>query len=122
MFLLLNWDRTFLLKRFKYFLILILILICSSSAFAQYVPGVNNNVTLLANLDEYSVYSNIWGYIDPSGNEYALIGHDAGTSIINITDPANPVEVTMIPGPTATRYNLERNTNVSAVCIRCKRT
>ncbi len=101
MFLLLNWGKSFLLKRFKYFLILILIFICSSSVFAQYVPGVNDNVTLLANLDEYSVYSNIWGYIDPSGNEYALIGHDAGTSIINITDPANPVEVTMIPGPTA---------------------
>ncbi|MCH7964009.1 MAG: choice-of-anchor B family protein [Bacteroidetes bacterium] len=101
MFIQFNWGRSFLLNRFKYFLILILIFICSSSAFAQYVPGVNNNVTMLANLDEYSVYSNIWGYIDPSGNEYALIGHDAGTSIINITDPANPVEVTMIPGPTA---------------------
>ena len=100
MFLQPNWGKSFLLRGFKYFRILIFILICSSSTFAQYVPGVNNNVTMLANLDEYNVYSNIWGYIDPSGNEYALIGHDAGTSIINITDPANPFEVTMIPGPT----------------------
>jgi choice-of-anchor B domain-containing protein len=68
---------------------------------AQYVPGVNNNVTLLGHLDDYSVYSNIWGYIDEFGNEYALIGHDAGTSIVNITDPINPIEVDMIPGPTA---------------------
>ena len=100
MFLQLNWGKSFLLKGVNYFLIPILIFICSSNAFAQYVPGVNNNVTLLANLDEYDVYSNIWGYIDQLGNEYALIGHDAGTSIINITNPANPFEVTMIPGPT----------------------
>jgi len=100
MFLQLNWGKSFLLSGFKYFFIPILICICSIAAFAQYVPGVNNNVTLLGILDEYNVYSNIWGYVDSLGNEYALIGHDAGTSIINITDPANPFEVTMIPGPT----------------------
>lgn len=72
-----------------------------SPTIAQYTPGVNNNVTLLSNLNQYSRYSNIWGYIDPQGNEYAIIGHNLGTSIINITDPYNPVEVTMIPGPTS---------------------
>ncbi|MFI5236939.1 MAG: hypothetical protein ACHQLA_03275, partial [Ignavibacteriales bacterium] len=64
----------------------------ASLLFAQYVPGINNNVTLLSHIDDYNVYSNIWGYVDELGNEYALIGHNEGTSIINITDPVNPVE------------------------------
>jgi len=100
MFLQNNRGSSFLRNRFIYFFIPVIILIFYNNGLAQYVPGINNNVTLLANMDDYNVYSNIWGYIDSLGNEYALIGHDAGTSIINITDPASPVEVTMIPGPT----------------------
>jgi choice-of-anchor B domain-containing protein len=68
---------------------------------AQYVPGVNNNVTLLSHINSYQRYSNIWGYVDSLGNEYAIIGHNAGTSFYKITDPLNPVEVAMIPGTTS---------------------
>jgi len=58
------------------------------------------NVTFLSNLNQYSPteYNDIWGYADASGNEYALLGVQTGTSIINVTDPQNPVEVTFIPG------------------------
>ena len=66
-----------------------------TSLFAQ------TSIDLISNLDEYhsSGYNDIWGYVDPSGTEYALLGVRSGTSIINLTDPANPVEVTFIPGP-----------------------
>ena len=59
------------------------------------------NIELISNLDEYhsSGYNDIWGYVDQSGTEYALLGVRSGTSIINLSDPANPVEVTFIPGP-----------------------
>ena len=59
-----------------------------------------NNVTFLSNLNQYpSVgYNDIWGYVDGSGNEYALLGVENGTSIVNVTDPANPVQVVFIPG------------------------
>ena len=59
------------------------------------------NIDLISNLDEYhsSGYNDIWGYVDPLGTEYALLGVRSGTSIINLSDPANPVEVTFIPGP-----------------------
>jgi choice-of-anchor B domain-containing protein len=59
------------------------------------------SIDLISNLDEYhsSGYNDIWGYVDPSGTEYALLGVRSGTSIINLSDPANPVEVTFIPGP-----------------------
>ncbi|MCZ7612286.1 MAG: choice-of-anchor B family protein [Ignavibacteriaceae bacterium] len=59
------------------------------------------NVTFLSNLNEYSSfgYSNIWGYVDPLGNEYALLGTGNGTSIISLADPTNPVECAFIPAP-----------------------
>ncbi len=37
--------------------------------------------------------SDIWGYVDQLGNEYAIVGNQTGTSIVDVTDPANPVEV-----------------------------
>ncbi len=59
------------------------------------------NVTLLSNLNQYpSVgYNDVWGYVDGSGNEYALLGTEAGTSIVNVTNPTIPVEIAFIPGP-----------------------
>ena len=59
------------------------------------------NIELISNLDEYhsSGYNDIWGYVDPMGNEYALLGVRSGTSIVDLSDPANPLEVAFIPGP-----------------------
>ncbi|MFT5291015.1 MAG: choice-of-anchor B domain-containing protein [Planctomycetota bacterium] len=34
-----------------------------------------------------------WGYVSPSGREYAIIGLSQGTGFVEITDPANPVLV-----------------------------
>ncbi|MBK8704238.1 MAG: choice-of-anchor B family protein [Saprospiraceae bacterium] len=42
--------------------------------------------------------SNIWGWTAPDGTEYALVGVENGTSIVSLADPANPVEVFLIPG------------------------
>ena len=82
----------------------IFLLLAASTSFAQYQPGVNNNVTLLGHQHKYNEYSNIWGYTDARGNEYALLGTDIGLSIVNITDPSNPVEVDFIPGPGPTAW------------------
>jgi len=63
------------------------------------------NISLLGQLDPYpnTPYADIWGYA-ANGREYALMGVTGGTSIIDVTDPANPVEVEFIPGPTAPPY------------------
>ncbi len=37
--------------------------------------------------------SDVWGYVDENGNEYACVGLLDGVSIVDVTDPANPVEV-----------------------------
>ena len=57
------------------------------------------NVTLLAHLNDYSPadYNDCWGYTAPDGREYALLGVENGTSILDITDTDNVYEVTFIP-------------------------
>ena len=37
--------------------------------------------------------SNLWGYTDEVGNEYAVVGINAGVSIVDVTNPASPNEV-----------------------------
>jgi len=46
-------------------------------------------------------YSSLWGYTAPDGKEYAILGCNTGTSIINVTNPLSPVEVAFITGPTS---------------------
>ncbi len=59
---------------------------------------VSRNVTLLSHLDNYAAYSACWSYVHSDGREYAILGTDAGTSIVNITNPSAPYEVAFIPG------------------------
>jgi choice-of-anchor B domain-containing protein len=72
--------------------------------FAAGILTAQSNVTFLSNLNPHpsAGYNDIWGYVDGSGNEYALLGVQTGTSIINVTVPTNPVQVAFIPGPNST--------------------
>jgi len=46
-----------------------------------------------------STGSDCWGYTSSSGREYALFTHEAGTAVVEITDPANATIVAEISGP-----------------------
>ena len=63
------------------------------------------NIDLLGSLNPHPSlnYTDIWGY-SANGREYALMGITGGTSIIDVTDPSNPIEVDVIPGPLAPPY------------------
>ncbi|MBN8705859.1 MAG: choice-of-anchor B family protein [Bacteroidetes bacterium] len=64
-------------------------------------PAVNLNTELLSKINPRGSghsYANVWGYA-ANGREYALLGADDGTSIIDVTDPALPKVVAHIPGP-----------------------
>lgn len=55
------------------------------------------NVELLSQVDyPGDVGNDIWGYVDSDGSEYAIFGTTNGVSVVNITDPRNPVEVDFI--------------------------
>ncbi len=45
--------------------------------------------------------SDCWGYVSPSGREYALMCDSDGTSFVEITNPSSPQIVTKISGPTS---------------------
>ena len=66
------------------------------------------NMSLLGHVDYQALHnnthlSNLWGYTDELGNEYAIVGVNGvpgslppspgGVSIVDVTDPTNPVEV-----------------------------
>ncbi len=42
-----------------------------------------------------------WGYVSPSGREYAIIGIRAGTAFVEITNPSSPVQVGYVAGPSS---------------------
>lgn len=66
----------------------------SASVFSQL------NVTFRAQLPyPGETCANICGYVDSLGNEYALVGAQAGMSIVDVTIPSSPVEVLQVPGP-----------------------
>lgn len=46
--------------------------------------------------------NDIWGYVSPSGREYAIIGLWKSVAVVEVTDPVNPVIVGEIPGPSST--------------------
>jgi len=57
------------------------------------------NMDLLGNLQYSEDLSDVWGYVDEDGNEYALVGTYSGLSIVDVTDPTTPTEVFFGPGP-----------------------
>ncbi|MCR9173569.1 MAG: choice-of-anchor B family protein [bacterium] len=83
----------------------------SNVLLALLIAGAANaqlNLSLVGQLDYESEFngqrgdcSDIWGYVDPNGHEYAIVGNQNGTSIVDIsTDPTNPTEVFFSPGAT----------------------
>ena len=42
--------------------------------------------------------SDIWGYVDENGNEYAIVGLEEGVSIVDVTNPGSLNEVFYTPG------------------------
>ncbi len=78
----------------------LLIAVSVSGVFAQ----GSANVPLLSQVNDYASvgYNDCWGYTAPDGREYALLGVVNGTSIIDITDAANPVEITFISSNSST--------------------
>lgn len=66
-------------------------------AFSQII--FSQNLTFRSQKTYPEVLSNLWAYVDELGNEYALVGVYNGTSVVNVTNPDNPVEIAFIPGP-----------------------
>lgn len=58
-----------------------------------------DSISHLNYVNLHSTYINdIWGYEDELGNEYALVGTEKGTSVVDISTPSSPTEVFWKPG------------------------
>ena len=73
--------------------------------------SINYNIDLITHISEIAEYnsnsnfgvSDVWGYTDETGTEYAIIGYMGGTSIINVSGE-EPIEVANIIGPSNGDY------------------
>ena len=66
-----------------------------------------NNIRPIANID-LGTCNDVWGYTDPNGHDFALVGHRSGTYIYDVsTNPHDPVEVGFIAGETSTWRDLK---------------
>ncbi len=75
----------------KYFLFALLMLYVSKS-FSQ-----NVNIQFRSQVTYPFSCSNIWGYVDAQGNEYALVGTDSGLSICDVSNPEAATELFSVP-------------------------
>jgi choice-of-anchor B domain-containing protein len=48
-----------------------------------------------------SMGNDCWGYVSPSGREYAIMGLEGGFGFVEITNPTNPQILATIPGPSS---------------------
>ena len=71
------------------------------------VGGTSNGVELLSWVTLPEMQAGIsngndcWGHTSASGREYALMAHSSGTTVIEVTNPGNPVVIDTVAGPTS---------------------
>ncbi|MDP6570284.1 MAG: choice-of-anchor B family protein [Candidatus Marinimicrobia bacterium] len=78
--------------------------------------AIDFNLTLVHHIDEVADansndnfgVSDVWGYTDEYGNEYAIVGYRYGTYIYKV-NPISPELVMDIPGPSGADYYYHRD-------------
>lgn len=58
-------------------------------------------ITLLEFNSGVTSADDCWGYVSPSGREYALIGLSLGTGFVEVTNPDDAQIIAVLPGPTS---------------------
>lgn len=54
-----------------------------------------------------------WGYVSPSGREYAIMGLEGGFGFVEITNPTNPQIVEVIAGPSSLWHDVKVIGNIA---------
>ena len=93
----------------KIFVAFLLILSPSISVYSQL------NFSLQGQLTYDEELSDIWGYTDALGNEYALVGITDGVSIVDVSPPTTPTELHFIDGTFTTWRDLKTYGNYAYV-------
>ena len=88
------------MKRFTIFFLALAMPLAMSVAPQQAKAQEAWNVTLVGHIDPASSYSDIWGYVDSGGTEYALLCSNLGSKMVQRFRPLQG------------RFLLVKNTNV----------
>lgn len=72
-----------------------LFLYCS---FFMNLIHAQSNLTLVSHLPYNEELASVWGYVSPTGVEYALVGVESGLSIVSLADPTQPIQVQHVAG------------------------
>ena len=56
---------------------------------------------------EHNTGNDCWGYVSPSGREYAIIGLEKGFGIVEVTNPTSPTIIKTIKGPTSLWHDVK---------------
>lgn len=82
---------------------------------AQEGAGFNSsNMTLLSHipLNNFPALNtasgnDCWGYVSPSGREYAIMGVEGGFGFVDITNPTSPIIVDTVTGPSSLWHDVK---------------
>ncbi len=79
------------------------LLVACSLVWGQQAPlGVTLKSQITLATFSSAAGNDCWGYVSPSGNEYALMGLDNRMTVVRVTDPSNPVIIGTIPHGSST--------------------
>ena len=92
--------------QYYFSLIYFIIISLTFTQVINYNLDLVHNITFENSLNNFGV-SDVWGYTDDTGLEYAIIGYKDGTSIINVSNE-HPIEVANISGPSNGDYYFHR--------------
>ena len=75
----------------------------------------SSNVTLLSHIPLNNFFgvnstasgNDCWGYVSPSGREYAIMGLEGGYGFVEITNPTSPVIVDTVAGPVSLWHDVK---------------
>ncbi len=74
----------------------------------------SSNITLLAHIPlnnftgvDSTEGNDCWGYVSPSGKEYAIMGLMGGYAFVDITNPSSPVIVDKVTGPVSMWHDVK---------------
>ena len=100
----------FIIKKIKPLLLKYILIILFNILFSQ---TENYNLDLIFNIEIQNASNNfgvsdVWGYTDEAGNEYAIVGYKSGTKIYNVSSN-QAEEILDLPGPSGSDYYFHRD-------------
>lgn len=78
-----------------------IVILIFSNLFCMLYSSAQKNIRFRSNVQYPHTLSNLWGYVDSAGREYALVGVETGLAVVDVTNPDNPQSLFYVPNDTS---------------------